>query len=65
MAKTRKINRRGKTKPARQGSMGPKHSQTPKTSGVPSNTTPAKATMMNTSMTKPGSGTHGSGKGAR
>lgn len=63
MPKTRKINRRAKK--SNTGKFGPVHTQSPKGSGVPTEREPAKATMKNASMTKPGSGTRGHGKGAR
>ncbi len=67
MAKTRKINRRGKAKPAKQGSKGPVYSQSPMRSmGQPRETeAPRNTIMRNRSMKAPGSGTRGSGKGAR
>jgi hypothetical protein len=66
MAKSRKINRRGKAKPARQGSKGPVFTQSPRSGGgAPVEKEAPKGKMMNKSMKKPGSGTRGSGKGAR
>lgn len=68
MAKTRKINRRGKAKPPRQGSKGPVYSQSPRNGGGAPRETEAPTgmnRMLNKSMKKPGSGTRGSGRGAR
>lgn len=61
--RTRKINRRAKTNPPRQGSNGPVYTQSPNGSGVPRETEAPKSMQRNTSMTKPGKGTRGSGKG--
>ena len=66
MAKTRPINRRAKSNVPLQGGIGPTYMQQPKQGGgAPrERVNPPKATMKNTSMTMPGSGTRGSSKGA-
>lgn len=67
MAKTRPNKKPPKVSVAKQGSKGPVHTQAPRPQGgKPKNTgdRPApKSSQMNTSMTKPGKGTRGSGKG--
>jgi hypothetical protein len=69
MAKKRPMKQPKKSKPAKQGSKGPVYTQSPSNQGgKPGNTgarPAAKSKQMNTSMTKPGKGTRGSGKGAR
>lgn len=69
MAKTRPNKKPPKVSVAKQGSKGPVFTQQPRPQGgKPRNTgalTAAKSNQMNTSMTKPGKGTRGSGKGTR
>ncbi|HEU4686484.1 MAG TPA: hypothetical protein VFS39_18400 [Nitrospira sp.] len=68
MARSRKMKKPPTSKPPRQGGKGPVYAQAPRPQGgKPKNTAArpaAKSTQMNTSMTKPGKGTRGSGRGA-
>jgi hypothetical protein len=68
MAKTRPNKKPPNVHVAKQGSKGPVHTQAPRPQGGKPRNTGAlmapKSKQMNTSMKSPGSGTHGSGKGA-
>lgn len=68
MARTRPNKKPPAASAPKQGSMGRPHTQSPRNQGgVPRNTgslPPAKSMQKNTSMTKPGKGTRGSGRGA-